>query len=29
LSTLIRQINARNSAGICGRPPTELDFQRQ
>jgi hypothetical protein len=28
-STLIRQIIARNSAWIGGRPPVEQDFQRQ
>jgi hypothetical protein len=26
---LIRRINARSSASICGRPPEGLDFQRQ
>ena len=26
---LIRQINARSSASIFGRPPRERDFQRQ
>jgi hypothetical protein len=28
-SALIRRINARRSAAIRGRPPRELDFQRQ
>jgi hypothetical protein len=28
-STLMRRINARNSAEIGGRPPRFLDFQRQ
>jgi hypothetical protein len=27
--TLIRRINARKSAAICGRPPRFRDFQRQ
>jgi hypothetical protein len=26
---LIRWISARRSASICGRPPTEHDFQRR
>ena len=29
ISMLIRRINARSSASICGRPPSERDFQRQ
>jgi hypothetical protein len=29
LSMLIRRINARSPASICGRPPTGRDFQRQ
>ena len=28
-SRLIRRINTRSSASICGRPPTRRDFQRQ
>jgi hypothetical protein len=26
---LMRRIRARRSASICGRPPTDRDFQRQ
>jgi len=29
LSMLIRRINARSLAWICGRPPEDRDFRRQ